>query len=102
MRYEKSISDDLAFLISKVQPCPTSSVLAPLVVAILVVLCEVSTVVYIIVFDTSHANNVSLLSDTATCLCVFMVYLLVLIPADRNFVLFQAAVLSTECILVEL
>ena len=54
------------------------------------------------VFDTSHANNVSLLSDTATCLCVFMVYLLVLIPADRNFVLFQAAVLSTECILVEL
>ena len=54
------------------------------------------------VFDTSHANNVSLLSDTATCLCVFMVYLLVLIPADRNFVLFQAAVLSTECILAEL
>ena len=24
-RYEKSISDDPAFLISKVQPCPTSS-----------------------------------------------------------------------------
>ena len=26
LRYEKSISDDPAFLISKVQPCPTSSV----------------------------------------------------------------------------
>ena len=25
LRYEKSISDDPAFLISKVQPCPTSS-----------------------------------------------------------------------------
>ena len=25
LRYEESISDDLAFLISKVQPCPTSS-----------------------------------------------------------------------------